>query len=1278
MRQGLIWIVLLIAAAAVGWMLFGGGGGDDGGGEYADGLPDDGDESAGPGLKGAGGATSGVPRVPTDIRGRCTIQGTARRGGDAVAATVELRHVQEIDPRDPFKGGVETQFIARLLDGGMSSKDVIARVETDGDGTFAFRGLATGLYEIRATVADGAMGFTTAALPAAGARVEALVDIPEGDQTLSGRVVYADGKPFKGTVLASMGNAFAMMMGMGSKSMPAYTDEDGRFKIAGLSPSKYQISALIPGVMRVMGAPITVPYSGEYTLTINAEGTEIKGKVIDAETEQPIPGATVFGGGGDPEASFSIFTTKSDADGAFALTIPVGRGGGMFVRADGYAAQTLDFNSGRGADDLVMVSLLKLAKIEGRVTAKEGGSPVAGITVFAMGAGGGRGMMGAPSSAITDADGRYAIPGIDPGSVRAWAVGAGYASSGLTGSGMIAANTPYTIELEPGQSGTLDLEAVAAGQVEGSVKDESGRAIPGAIVQASAEGNMGPQFAAAFMGMGASWGTAVTDTDGAYAIDVLVPGTKYKITVKAPDHPTASSDAFVAVGGKTETVDITMKSPRWIDVKVVDKENGQPVAGVSLLAVPKQGGREMMMELIGGGAMWTTGKDGMARIGPLADGELRMQATAGGYVDMNQDIPDGEKGPITLEIQKGLVIAGTIELPEGVPVQGIRVRVSRSGGNSGWFQKRATVQADGSWRVDTIVDEGEYDINARGEWKENVYNANLKASTGDENVVLRLEASAKEKRETITVTVIDADGKPVPTGRVQLTRTEGTSTSSHRTRLSAGKAQVRGFSSQPGSEIWVEVYELVGNKRGATIQGPVTITDGKLEVRLGASRSISGMVVDQDGAAVPSAKLTAQAFFPGDREREGEEHGTAVTDDKGRFEIRGLGDLEYKLSVEAPSDYAPVESQTVQAGASNLTFTARVGMRATLTVLDFEGQPVSGANIWAQQLDKDGKRVGGFRFTGNSTTDSDGQFTLKGLLEGAQYALTISAPQGRSELKRISVQRWDPKDETFTFKRAYSIQGTVVDTSGKPLPNVRVQRRKTGEKSFSGWDRTDNQGKFAITDLEAGEYELRVRSESIMTMATPNGGTEEPGFVKARAGATNVKLVADLGLKLVVTIRSGKASDRMRQAYLRTSQGQMLNGTWRNTTVVEFQGLREGSTYTLWIGGLQDGKYAAQDGIEGHGGDIEVEAQSGGVIEGTIKLPAGQTFRNIHVSAANALGQSVSAQVNKTTGKFRLEGLPHEQTYQLHAHGWVDGGGHWQGTGSGTTGANVTIELKKR
>ncbi len=1280
MRNGLIWVVLLIAAAAVGWMVFGGGGDGGGGGHDAGGLPDDGPVDTGPALKGAGGLGSTAPRVPGDLRGGCMIQGTARRGGEAVPATIELRHVQEIDPRDPFKGGIETQFIARLLDGGMSSKDVIARRETEGDGTYRFQGLATGLYELRATVADGAMGFTTAALPADGARVEAVIDIPEGDQSLVGRITYADGKPFQGSVLASAGNAFAMMMGMGSKSMPAYTDADGRFKIAGLNPGQYQISALIPGVMRVMGAPIKVPYAGEYTLTINATGTEVKGKVIDAETEEAIGGATVFGGGGDPESSFAIFTTKSAADGSFALTIPTGRGGGMFVRADGYAAQTLDFNSGRGVDDLVMVSLLRLAKLSGRVTAKEGGAPVAGITVFAMGSGG-RGMGPAPASAVTDADGRYRIEGIDPGSVRAWAIGGGHASAGMSGTGMGPTDSPYSAELEPGQEGTLDLEAVVSGAVEGTVSDESGRAIGGAIVQAGGQGGMPPQFAAAFMGMGASFGTAVTDTDGRYRIDVLVPATSYKVTVKAPEHPTVTSDSFIAVGGKTETVDVTMKAPRWIDVTVVEQDGGAPVAGAAIMAIPKSGGREMMMELIGGGAMWSTNAAGTTRIGPLAAGELAMQVKAPGYIDEDGiEISADEKGPLTVELKKGLVIAGSVKLPEGVPVQGVTVTVNRSGGSSGWFHERAVVQADGTWRVDTIEEEGEYNLRARGAWKGLSYTADGKASTGQEDVVLELVENKKEAQQTITVTVLDADGKAVPTGRVRLIRFSGNGSSSSRTRLSAGKAQIRGFNTGDGeAEIWVEVYELIGSKRGATIQGPVTIVDGALEVRLGEPRSVSGLVVDGGGKGVPGVKVSAQAIHPARDDRNGQTHGTAVSDTEGRFEVKGLGDLEYRLSFETPADYTPVESQTVRAGASNVRATATMGMRARLTVLGFDGKPIAGAYVWAQRLDEEGNTIGGMRYDGSNLTSSEGAITLRGLEGGASYQLSINPPDGREDLKRVEVKPWKPGDETFTFERAYTITGLVVDKSGKPLGNVRVQKRKTGEARFSGWHRTDANGRFTINQLEAGEYELRVRSDSAVTMAQPGGrAAESPGFVKARAGATGVKLIADLGLELVVRIRGGKASDRMRQAFLRTGDGQALNGTWRSSTVLAFQGLREGSTYTLWVWGLEDGKYAARQGIEGRGGDIEVEAQAGGVIEGTIKLPVGQTFRNVHVSAANPLGQSAVAQVNTTTGTFRIEGLPHDQTYQLHAHGWTNGGGHWQGQASGKTGANVTIELKTR
>lgn len=1281
MRGAWIWALLLIAAAVGGWLVFGGGGDPDDGSAIVGGGDVEDEGEPGPALKGVGGATQGTPRVPVDIRGRGMIQGVTRRAGEGVPATVELRHVQEIDTRDPFKGGVETQFIARLLDGGISSKEVIARTETDADGAFAFRGLATGLYELRASVDDGAMGFASAVLPARGARVEASVDIPDGDQALTGRIVYANGTPFRGTVLASIGSAFAMMMGGGSKSMPAFTDAEGRFKIAGLTPGRYQVSALIPGVLRVMGAPIQVPYDGEYTLTINAAGTEVKGKVIDAETEEPVAGATVFGGGGDPDSSFSIFTTTSDAAGAFTLTIPAGRGGGMFVRAPAYAAQTVDFGGG-GPSSEITVALLRLASLGGRVTAKAGGEPVAGVTVFAMGSSG-RGMMPTPGTAVTDADGRFSLEGIDPGSVKVWALGGGFVSVGLSGGSAFlgATNTPYTAELEPGQAGTLDLEAEPAGRVEGRVLTEDGSPIPGAVVQATGGNTMPPQLAVAFLGMGQSWGTAVTDADGAFVIDVLIPGSKYKVTAKAPDHPTATSSEFIAAGGKTEDVEIRMKAPRWLEVTVVDAETGKPVPGAGILAVSSSGGREVMMEMLGGGAMWSTNAEGTTRIGPLPEGALRMQVTASGYIDHDDTrIEAGQVAPVTVELKKGLVIAGTVVLPDGVPVQSLRITVRRSGASGGWFQKRAGVQPDGRWRVDSIEEADTYKVEARGVWKDRVFTAELDVEAGTEDVEIVLREDMQAKQELLTVTVLDQDGKLVPAGRVQLWRFHGenmNSTSTSRTRLGSGTATIRGFNTD--GEVWVEVYDLIGSKRGATIQGPVTFSDGKLEVRLGAPRTIGGLVTDQDGRAVAGVKITAEAVHPRPgTDRSGSEHASTVTGTDGRFELKGLGDLTYTLDIEPPADYTRVDSIKAKAGTADVGVSLTMGRRVTLTVLGFDGNPVPGCFVWTALLEPHGNVAdGGRTWDTSNVTGSDGTITLRGLATDAKYNLTVNAPQGRKDLKQIERKGWTPADETLQFERAWSITGTVVDQDGRPVAGARIQRRKVGEKNFIGWDRTNDEGAFSIDGLGAGSYDLRVRGSAV-SVARPGGSPAEEGVVRARAGATGVELVVDQGLKLVVTIADGRSSDgRQRTAWLRPvgASGQ-VEATWNTGSKLTFQGLREGVKYTLWIAGLDGGKYVAVDGIDGRAGTLEVVAQAGGVIEGTVKVPAGVTPKGIHVSATNERGQSHGVRVDGATGRFRLEGLPHEGTWKVQAFAWADGGTRYRADASATTGAVVTLELK--
>ena len=112
--------------------------------------------------------------------------------------------------------------------------------------------------------------------------------------------------------------------------------------------------------------------------------------------------------------------------------------------------------------------------------------------------------------------------------------------------------------MEPGGEAELDLEVVPSARAAGVVKTSDGEPVVGAVVEPSASGNNNSMFAM-MLGIGASFGAAVTDHEGRYEIDILAPGGEYKITASAPDHPTAESDKFTAAGGKTETVDLEMK-----------------------------------------------------------------------------------------------------------------------------------------------------------------------------------------------------------------------------------------------------------------------------------------------------------------------------------------------------------------------------------------------------------------------------------------------------------------------------------------------------------------------------------------------------------------------------------------------------------------------------------------------------------------------------------------------------------------------------------------------
>ena len=182
--------------------------------------------------------TAGLSAAGLGLAGLLSSDGLLAEDTRTVSGETPIR--PEIDPNNPAKGGFERMFIERLLDSGISGKDAIGRTTTDASGHFKFKGLAPGLYEVRAQAASGAMGFASGMLPAHGARVEVNVDIPAGDQTLKGRVLYANDKPFKGMVVASAGMAFqAAMMGQAGQVRPAYTDDDGRYELSGMPKGRY-------------------------------------------------------------------------------------------------------------------------------------------------------------------------------------------------------------------------------------------------------------------------------------------------------------------------------------------------------------------------------------------------------------------------------------------------------------------------------------------------------------------------------------------------------------------------------------------------------------------------------------------------------------------------------------------------------------------------------------------------------------------------------------------------------------------------------------------------------------------------------------------------------------------------------------------------------------------------------------------------------------------------------------------------------------------------------
>ncbi len=406
----------------------------------------------------------------------------------------------------------------------------------------------------------------------------------------------------------------------------AESDDDGRFRIAGLSSGKFEVSAVadhLGTATPVLAVAEPAATSREIHVALTAFA-RVRGHVV--MRGEPVAGAKVS----TPKVATPAI---SQSDGSFVLDgVPYGTA--SFVAPPYRVRQPSSLAIAAADVEGIEIEVSRLATVHGHVTRSD--KPVADAHVgCAMG--GGR----PERTAIADANGAYVVDGLFGGVIsciaydpvdRAFVMG-----------------KPVRVAAEVDTA--LDLAIDSAARVQGEVVDAAGAPVAGVFVVLTAIDRSGDEC------------QAMTDSFGAFDCGALAGGGEYAVAV---DPSPATRQGLEPVGGGTLSpivvpdgdgvvtgVRLAIKNERVaITGRVVDA-SGAPIADVEVAAV---GHHHASMNF----PTAFSDADGHFAVTDLAPGSylLHGRSANGGAVD--RDDVEGGGSAVTLMLIAPGSIAGTL------------------------------------------------------------------------------------------------------------------------------------------------------------------------------------------------------------------------------------------------------------------------------------------------------------------------------------------------------------------------------------------------------------------------------------------------------------------------------------------------------------------------------------------------------------------------------------------------------------------------------------------
>jgi hypothetical protein len=245
------------------------------------------------------------------------------------------------------------------------------------------------------------------------------------------------------------------------------------------------------------------------------------------------------------------------------------------------------------------------------------------------------------------------------------------------------------------------------------------------------------------------------------------------------------------------------------------------------------------------------------------------------------------------------------------------------------------------------------------------------------------------------------------------------------------------------------------------ITGQTTLPPIELE----RAASLQGVVVDEAGkpAAGAEVRYLDPDSFSSSRE-------ALKCDAEGKFAIKGLVS-QGRLMIKARTEKAVTEPMAIslaQKEPVRLMLSAKKAFALRGAVVDEEGRPVSRARLSGQMTWSIGSTGHVFPLAEHQA-DAQGRFEIGGLWAGDAYRLRAEsdgfAPDETPSVQGVAGQvREFPK--IVLRSHSGTIEGTVVDSAGKPLAGVQVFNSGDGPQVQT--TQSDTAGRFHLAGLFRG------------------------------------------------------------------------------------------------------------------------------------------------------------------------------------------------------------------